>query len=594
MRIRDARPAEAPELSALLRRSKAHWGYEAAFLDAIAEELTLDAAELAKRRVVVAEEERTGELLGLASLEGTAPRGALGLLFVEPERVRTGVGRTLYAHVLDRARELGFASLTVDADPHAVDFYRRLGAQPVPGPGPLPRLTVAVPARAPWARAWTRARRTVQLGNVAEFQGQFSPLTAAAREASAHYSCLAALTSPSPAALVLPATVPPGWTALLARALGWSDPELYDGLGSGGGAGDPTTGSRTASGRTAPSPTVRGLTAEVLARPALTARLRTLDLPVLPWGRTPATAELTGEPLAPGALRHESKRAANALFHRLAPHCPGILVPRQRIAATRREAARLLAASLRTGPGAVLKSEQGVGGYGTHLLTSYRGLLPALRSVPRGPLLVEEYVRGGAGGPRDLTFDGVVDAEGAVHAVGTGVMAVRGTAYQGVTVGPGVVPAELDRIAVRFGLAVGRELAATGHRGWFDVDFVRAPGGRLAPTEINQRLTGPSAAFVTAARLDEVRGGRHCVRALDHLPLGARLPDAQLLPWLTQLTARCARVGAVLLPSVPTAAYAAAPYLGVLIAARDVDLLDAAEALLREAARDLGELFNSP
>jgi hypothetical protein len=40
---------------------------------------------------------------------------------------------------------------------------------------------------------------------------------------------------------------------------------------------------------------------------------------------------------------------------------------------------------------------------------------------------------------------------------------------------------------------------------------VTGPEGRLAPAEINLRLTGPSAAFMVKLRLDETRGGDHVV-----------------------------------------------------------------------------------
>lgn len=580
MRIREARPDEAQVLSGLVLRSKAHWGYDDAFLEACRDQLVISATDMTARRIIVAQDEQSGELLGVASLEGEAPDGTLGLLFVEPHAIGRGIGRTLYAHVLDAARDAGFKRLTIDSDPHAVDFYRALGARPVSGGGPLSRLRVEVLPREEWVRAWTGGLRTVQLGNVAEFQEQFGPLSETGRLASGHYSCLAALGSPHPAVIVLPWTVPPGWIELLSRQLAWGAVELYDGIGPGA--------------ETAPAPAEipAGLTAELLTRTVLTAHLRGLGLPFVPWGHTAASGELSGRPLPPGALRYESKRAANALFLRLAPAYPDdITVPVQRPAAGRRAAARLVLARARSGAGSVLKSEHGVGGSGTYVVRSVRDLPRALRAVPRGPLLVEEYLTGGRA-PHDLTYDGIVDATGTVHDVGVAVMDVKGTAYRGATVGPGVVPDGPAAIALRFGHAVGRELAASGYRGWYDVDFVTAPADRLAPTEINLRLTGPSAAFMVKARLDETRGGQHLVRTVDHVPLAARLPDAELIAWLRELTARCAALGAVLVPSIPTAAFDPAPFVGVLLAARTADRLDAAEALVRDAGRDLGRIFS--
>ncbi|MFE4946967.1 GNAT family N-acetyltransferase [Streptomyces sp. NPDC056641] len=604
MRIREARPDEAPALSALVLRSKAHWGYDDAFLAACRDELTISAGEVTVRRLTVAEDGASGEALGVASLEGRAPDGTLGLLFVEPHAIGRGIGRALYAHVLDRARALGFERLTIDSDPHAVDFYRALGARPVPGGGTLPRLLVEPPPRRAWVRAWTRGQRTIQLGNGAEFQAQFGALTPLARRAGGHYSCLAALGSPHPAVVVLPVTVPPGWAELLCRQLAWDSLEVYDGLTAVRSLhfSEARDVGEVPQADEAPRPV---LAAAILDRPALARRLRGLGLPFVPWGHTWPSGELSGEPLPPGALRYESKSAANGLFQRLAPAHPAITVPVQRTAAHRREAARLLLALVRSGAGGVVKTEHGVGGSGTHVVRSVRALPPVLRALPRGPLLVEEYLTGGAGGadrtddsapgrgggPRDLTYDGLVDPAGTVHDVGAARMDVAGTAYRGATVGPGAVPDRAASVALRFGHAVGLELAASGYRGWYDVDFVTATAGRLAPTEINLRLTGPSVAFMVKARLDETRSGDHLVRSLDHIALGARLPDTGLIAWLEELTGRCAGIGAVLVPSIPTAAFDPAPFLGVVLAARTADCLDAAEALVRGAAQDLGRIF---
>lgn len=557
MWIRDARPDEADALTALVLRSKAHWGYDAAFLATCRDELTIAPEELTARRIVVAEDDTA--VLGVTSLEGRPPDGVLGLLFVEPSAIGGGIGRTLYAHVLDTARELGFKRLTIDSDPHAEPFYRALGARPVPaGEGPLPRLEVTLTPRADWAQAWTGGRRAVHLGNVAEFQGQFGEVTQEARRAAGHYASLAAFASPHPAALVLPRPVPGEWTALVARQLGWGQVEVYEEL-------------------TGP---------DVLTRPALVRHLRGLGLPFVPWGHTDASGELSGRGLPPGALRYESKRASHTLFRRLAPDHPGIAVPEQWTPATRREAARLIAARARSGTATVVKSEHGAGGSGTRVLKRRA----RARSLPRGPLLLEEYVAGD-GTPSDPTYDGLVDGDGQVHDVGVAAMDVADTAYQGATVGPGAVPEELAAHALRFGRAVGRELAATGYRGWYDVDFVTGPGGRLAPTEINLRLTGPSAAFMAKLRLDETRGGDHLVRSLDRVPLGARLPETELIAFLRELTERCAGIDAVLIPSIPTAGYEPDPYVGVLVAARTAGRLDAAEALVRAASTDLAGLF---
>lgn len=618
VKVRAARAAEAEALTGLVMRSKAHWGYDAGFLSAWAEELRIRADDVTTRRIVVAENGR-GEVLGLASLEGTPPLASLGLLFVEPSAIGQGVGRLLYRDVLRWAVELGVRRLVIDSDPHAAGFYRAMGAVavvtagaevPTPGgdgdtdgdgdgspsvsawapasasasvSGPaLVRFEAAPVPLADWARAWTGGGRAVHVGNVAEFNTQFADASLDRGQAAAHhYACLAAFYSPYPAALVLPRAVPKGWTELVCRQLGWSGVEVYDGLVEQG----------------------PGLAEAVRARPALAALLTGAGLPLVPWGRTRPFGRLASRPWRAGELRYESKSAAHGLFGRILAdgRHPGIVLPAQWRAATRWAAARLLAARAKAGESSVLKSEHGVGGSGTTVVTAGRvraagGARAVLRRLPRGPLLVEEFVPGPAdpGAARDLTYDGFVDGTGHPHTVGAALMDVAEGAYRGATVGPGAVPPWAEEPLLAFGAAVGRELAASGYQGWFDVDFVADDAGRLAPTETNLRLTGPSIAFMVAARLDALRGAGHLVRIADRVELGARLPEAQLDELCTDLARRCAQLGAVFVPAIPTGAFDPAPWLGVLVAAHSRKVLDAAEALVRSEAAAVGAMFGPP
>ena len=147
--LRPARTDEAAALHALALRSKAHWGYDEAFMTACHDELAVPGELLAAGRVVVAED-GPGRLLGFATLDGepgtergdergnepgTAPgsggRGELGMLFVDPGAIGRGLGRRLLQHVLAQARTLGFHTLTIDADPNAESFYLAMGARTI-------------------------------------------------------------------------------------------------------------------------------------------------------------------------------------------------------------------------------------------------------------------------------------------------------------------------------------------------------------------------------------------------------------------------------------------------------------------------------
>lgn len=123
--FRAARPAEAEELSELVMRSKAHWGYSDEFMERCRDELRIHPGQMAATRLTVAETE--GRVVGVATLEGEPPEGELGSLFVDPDSIGKGVGRRLLHHMLDMARGIGVRTVVLDADPHAEPFYEAMG-----------------------------------------------------------------------------------------------------------------------------------------------------------------------------------------------------------------------------------------------------------------------------------------------------------------------------------------------------------------------------------------------------------------------------------------------------------------------------------
>lgn len=139
--IRAARPEEAPELGRLAVRSKAHWGYDEAFMDASLDDLVIPADQVVIRRIQVAVSDDgdgggadeggsggRGRILGFGTIEGEPPAGELGMLFVDPEFIGRGVGGALFSQLTAMASGLGFRRLTIAADPNAEPFYLAKGA----------------------------------------------------------------------------------------------------------------------------------------------------------------------------------------------------------------------------------------------------------------------------------------------------------------------------------------------------------------------------------------------------------------------------------------------------------------------------------
>lgn len=127
--IRPALTGEAAALSALCFRSKAHWGYDAAFIELSRASLTVAPELIADGRVIVAEDS-SGDILGMASIAPLPEAGDFDLLhlFVEPDVIRRGAGRALFYAAAALAKARGGQRLVIHSDPNAAEFYRSMGA----------------------------------------------------------------------------------------------------------------------------------------------------------------------------------------------------------------------------------------------------------------------------------------------------------------------------------------------------------------------------------------------------------------------------------------------------------------------------------
>ncbi len=123
MHLRPANRGEADYLTELCLRSKAVWGYDAAFMAACRAELTITARDMAQIQVAV----QDGRVVALAQLTQHGRIADIDKLFVDPAVLKSGAGRALFAWCMETARAAGAVALTVVADPDAAGFYRKMG-----------------------------------------------------------------------------------------------------------------------------------------------------------------------------------------------------------------------------------------------------------------------------------------------------------------------------------------------------------------------------------------------------------------------------------------------------------------------------------
>jgi predicted N-acetyltransferase YhbS len=143
--IRPAQLSEREELEGLQRRSSMHHPMYRRQLAAHPDAIELPAGQIRAGLVRVAEQD--GAIVGFAVLlDRHGETCELDGLFVEPARMRAGVGRRLVDDAKRIARERGATRIDVVANPQAAAFYKAVGFIAVGEAqtrfGPAPRMSL--------------------------------------------------------------------------------------------------------------------------------------------------------------------------------------------------------------------------------------------------------------------------------------------------------------------------------------------------------------------------------------------------------------------------------------------------------------------
>ena|SRR5207247_1578729 len=129
MQILRAKPDDATTLTEIAFAAKRHWGYPTEWIESWRDLLTVLPEFIAGHETYAAIDE--GHTVGFYALGRKGDRMDLLHLWVLPEAMSRGVGRSLFIHALERARNLGFRELEIESDPNAEGFYKRMGAHRV-------------------------------------------------------------------------------------------------------------------------------------------------------------------------------------------------------------------------------------------------------------------------------------------------------------------------------------------------------------------------------------------------------------------------------------------------------------------------------
>ena len=122
-------PQEADVLSQIAFSAKAYWGYPERRLALWKPELTFSPEYFEKNESWVAEIE--GAPIAFNTLQEKEGNAWLENLWVAPEFIGQGIGKRLFLHAVGESRQRGYRTLRLEADPHALGFYEKMGMHKV-------------------------------------------------------------------------------------------------------------------------------------------------------------------------------------------------------------------------------------------------------------------------------------------------------------------------------------------------------------------------------------------------------------------------------------------------------------------------------
>jgi GNAT superfamily N-acetyltransferase len=127
--ILQATPDEAGILTTITLASKRHWNYPEEWIQIWLPLLTITPEYILENEAWIAFK---GEMCAAYySLKKDDESLWLDNLWVLPEFMGQGIGRSLFQHALERSRLFGVATLKIEADPNAQNFYEKMGARKI-------------------------------------------------------------------------------------------------------------------------------------------------------------------------------------------------------------------------------------------------------------------------------------------------------------------------------------------------------------------------------------------------------------------------------------------------------------------------------
>ncbi len=125
--IRSVEKSEIQFISDLAIRSKGYWGYSSDFLEQCRPRIRIDQEYFNAWPVKVFIEDNI--IKGFYSLKVVKGENRLDNLWVEPDFIKQGIGKKLFLHAKEQAKEMGWVYFCLAGEEKAVNFYEKMGCK---------------------------------------------------------------------------------------------------------------------------------------------------------------------------------------------------------------------------------------------------------------------------------------------------------------------------------------------------------------------------------------------------------------------------------------------------------------------------------
>ena len=122
--IRPAIPEDAYALTQIALAAKRHWGYPERWMEIWTPQLTFTPEYFEEHESWVAID--GDQQIGFYTLQDKNGIAWIENLWVLPAYIGKGVGRQLFLHALELARQREYKTLQLEADPNAAGFYEKM------------------------------------------------------------------------------------------------------------------------------------------------------------------------------------------------------------------------------------------------------------------------------------------------------------------------------------------------------------------------------------------------------------------------------------------------------------------------------------